>query len=121
MIPLFRLEEHHEAFLVWHYAIARQLMPASQNILLHVDEHSDWATPRLRRSIESAGSTLSGIAAFTYAELDIGSFIWPAIYKGIFAEVYWMRNQHTMQLAQRRLFIPTTNEDRTEFQTGLAS
>lgn len=120
MIPLFRMEEHHEAFLVWHYAIARQLMPASYNALLHIDEHSDWAAPRLRRSVESAGSTLSGIAAFTYEELDIGSFIWPAIYKGIFSEVYWMRHQHTMQLTQRRLSIRAVNEDRTEFQTGLA-
>src|SRR5262249_23337518 len=101
-------------------AIARRLMPSSNSVLLHVDEHSDWATPRLRRSIESAGSSLRGIADFTYAELDIGSFIWPAIYKGIFAEVYWMRSQHTLQLTRRRLFIHAVNEERTEFQTGLS-
>src|SRR5207244_805388 len=107
-------------FLAWHYAITQGWMPACLNTLLHVDEHSDWATPRLRRSIESAGSTLAGIAEFTYTELDIGSFIWPAVYQGIFNQVYWLRTRHTLESGPRRLFIRSLNQERTEFQTGLA-
>jgi hypothetical protein len=90
LIPLFFIEEHHEAFFVWHYAIAHSLMSASKNVLLHVDTHSDLASPVLQTPITQLSSHLPDIRKFTYDELGIGSFIYPAIYKGIFDQILWM-------------------------------
>ncbi len=42
-IPTFIVEEHHEAFLIWKYAIQNNLIPAKGNHLFHVDEHSDMS------------------------------------------------------------------------------
>lgn len=120
MIPAYSVEEHHEAFLVWHHAIRTGILSPAFNVLLHVDEHSDWAVPRLRRPLESLDGTLADLIDFTYGELDIGSFIWPAIYQRVISEVHWLRHFHTATLSQRRMFIRPTNEARTEFVTGLA-
>ena len=89
-IPLFIFEEHNEAFFVWHYAIAKNLISAKNNILLHVDEHSDMGIPRFNRSIKTLNGNLQDIYQFTYNELTIENFIIPAVYQGIFNQLYWM-------------------------------
>jgi len=45
-IKTFIIEEHHEAFFVWNYAVLNNLLPAKGNNLFHIDEHSDMGTPR---------------------------------------------------------------------------
>ena len=117
MIPAFRLEEHHEAFLIWHHAIQRGLIAPAGNILVHIDEHDDLGLPRLHRPLEHLGTELRDIADFTYTELDIGNFIWPAAYLGILSQFHWMRARHSSEVVSRRLFIRTANEARTEFVT----
>lgn len=117
MIPLFRVEEHHEAFLVWHKAIRGGVIPPACNILLHVDEHSDMAVPKLRRPLLSVGCRLVDISTLTYEELDIGNFIWPGVYQRIFSEVCWMRHRHTSQPPVRRMSIRPVNPECTEFET----
>ncbi len=89
-IPLFFIEEHHEAFYIWHYAISHSLISSSNNILLHVDTHSDLSSPVLTTPINDLSNHLPDIHKFTYDELGIGSFIYPAIYQGIFNQVFWM-------------------------------
>ena len=89
-IPLFIFEEHNEAFFVWHYAIAKNLISAKNNILLHVDEHSDMGIPRFNRSIKTLNGDLQDIYQFTYNELTIENFIIPAIYQSIFDQIYWV-------------------------------
>lgn len=88
------MEEHHEAFFIWHYAIAEKLIDKTHNILFHVDEHSDMLFPLLNTSIKSVNSNLKKLHDFTYSELTIANFIYPAIYQGIFNEVYWLRQNH---------------------------
>lgn len=44
-IPFYIIEEHHEAFLIWHYAIIKGLINKNRNTLLHIDEHSDMLLP----------------------------------------------------------------------------
>jgi hypothetical protein len=118
-IPLFRIEEHHEAFIVWHHAIRQEWLYGMGNVLLHVDEHSDWGVPRLRRSIESIGDAISDIIDFTYSELHVSDFIWPAVYQGLFSEVSWVRHQHSRSVDPWRMMIRPVNQARTEFVTGL--
>ena len=89
-IPLFFIEEHNEAFYIWHYAISHSLISSSNNILLHVDTHSDLSSPVLTTPINDLSNHLPDIHKFTYDELGIGSFIYPAIYQGIFNQIFWM-------------------------------
>lgn len=89
-IPLFIFEEHHEAFFIWNYAVLNKLINSLNNLLLHVDEHSDMSVPKFSYSITSINQKLKDIYEFTYNELSIANFIIPAIYKGIFSQVYWL-------------------------------
>ncbi len=89
-IPLFIFEEHHEAFFVWNYSVLNNLISSSNNTLLHVDEHSDMAVPKFNYSIHSIQDKLPKIYEFTYNELTIANFIVPAIYQGLFNQLYWL-------------------------------
>jgi hypothetical protein len=116
-IPLVVVEEHHEAFYVWHYAIRKGWMAAEGNTLLHFDAHSDMALPRLRRPLESIGD-LADLAEFTYAELNIGDFIWPAAYQGLFNRLLWVRyRQRLSEGGWRTILVGPKNRQRTEFFT----
>jgi hypothetical protein len=95
------MEEHHEAFFLWHYAIQRDLIPARGNFLLHVDEHADIGTPRLHHSLDDLGDDLREIDRFTFDELSCFEFIVPALYQGLFSEWVWIQGnppQKTDQL-----------------------
>lgn len=93
-IKTFVIEEHNEAFIVWQYAIGHNLISRENNCLFHVDEHSDMAVPQLNRSIHTVDGDLELVKKFTYSELRIASFLVPAIYKGIFNDVYWIKQKH---------------------------
>ncbi len=119
MIPVYIVEEHHEAFLVWNYAIHQQKIPACCNILLHVDEHSDMGTPRFNRSIHSLNGDFESLKAFTFSELNIAGFITPAIYKGIFNKVYWIRQKHRTQKQNRtRMYVRSYNQSGMRLMSG---
>lgn len=94
MTPMFIVEEHHEAFFIWHYAILNQMIPSKGNALLHVDEHADMNLPPLRTSLKAIGPELRDTLAFTRSNLGIGDFILPAVYQGLFHDIYWMRRAH---------------------------
>lgn len=89
-VPTVVVEEHHEAFYLWHYAIDAGWLQPTGNVLLHIDEHHDLWRPYLTRSIASL-KTLADIGRFTYQDLRIGNFICPAIWEGIFDSMFWMR------------------------------
>jgi len=95
-IPVFTIEEHHEAFFLWNYALKEKLI-GEKNILYHFDEHSDMGTPRFNTSINELNNSLEKFRNFTYEELDIASFIIPSIYLGIFDQVYWFKQYHKVQ------------------------
>ncbi|MFC1975628.1 UPF0489 family protein [Chloroflexota bacterium] len=93
MIPLFIVEEHHEAFFIWHYARLKGLIEASGNTLLHVDQHADTVLPRLHTSLNSLPDDLEAYHRFTYSELCIGDFIPATLYQGLFKILYWVQHQ----------------------------
>lgn len=97
-IPVILFEEHHEAFFVWHYAIQKNWLPKSRNILLHIDEHSDMGIPRFNYALNSLNGNLKEIYDFTYNELTIENFIIPAIYQGLFNQIYWIRQSREVPL-----------------------
>ena len=92
-IPLYILEEHHEAYLAWCIERRSARLGGGPCSLLHLDHHSDMGCPILGASILSAPEDLGGLADFVYEELGIGSFIVPALYLGFFQEVAWAHYQ----------------------------
>ena len=114
-VPVVAVEEHHEAFYVWHYAAQEGWLEPNGNTLLHVDEHADMFLPRLRRPLTSI-SSLTDLAEFTYHELNIGNFIWPAVYLGFFSRVLWLRNKHEISAGGwRTLYICGKDGNKREF------
>ena len=90
-IPAFVVEEHHEALLVWNYALIHGWIPESGNTLLHIDEHADMGCPHLTISIRPLLRDLPQLWNFTYREISIYEFIVTAIYQGIFNRVCWLQ------------------------------
>jgi hypothetical protein len=110
-IPTFIIEEHHEAFIVWNYAIQQGWLPATGNCLFHVDEHSDMGTPRFNESIHSLNGDMVKVKEFTYQELNIASFVIPACYREIFNQVYWIRQKHRKTLHKPvEMFVRSYNQ-----------
>ena len=111
-IPLFIFEEHHEAFFVWNYSILNQIIQSSNNVLLHIDEHSDMAFPVLNKSLKLINNNnLKLLHDFTYSELNIASFIIPAIYQGIFNQVYWLYQSNTEGRKARKIHLYSPNDE----------
>jgi hypothetical protein len=89
-IPICVIEEHHEAYLFWGYSLLKQWIQPTDNILLHMDEHSDLSLPRFDSSIRQRPKTMAAWREFTYHQLGIASFIYPAVYQKIFNEICWV-------------------------------
>lgn len=111
---LIVVEEHHEAFYAWSWAIAEGLIPRSGNILLHVDEHADSAVPRLRKPLTNM-EDLEAVRKFVYEELEISSFIWPAAYHRMFNRTAWLKRSHAWGSYWRRMTIRATDSTETQF------
>lgn len=108
-IPTYLLEEHHEAFAVWQFAVQGGVLPRANNVLLHVDEHADLGTPRFNRSLHDLGTHPADILDFTYRELNIGGFIIPAVYQGLYQEVYWVRQGQQWKGAGDSMYVRSYN------------
>jgi hypothetical protein len=90
-VPLFILEEHHEAFLIWDHAVTRGWLAPTGNLLLHVDEHPDLTAPHLADPVHAVLGRPDACARFTYQQLDIASFIVPALHRGLFPRMHWIQ------------------------------
>jgi len=91
-IPVYVLEEHNEAFLVWHYAVERGLIGREGNTLLHVDQHADMDLPVFNASLGARSRSLRAMRSLAYEELGIANFIVPALYQGVFRTVCWINH-----------------------------
>jgi hypothetical protein len=101
MLPcvLYRIEEHHEAFLAWHMALAGQSSIA--RTLVHIDEHADFGTPDLKRPLPHAQASAQEVARFVYRQLSIGTFLIPAALAGFFTELVWIRPSQPPRMRSR--------------------
>src|ERR1041385_2037682 len=114
-IPLIVVEEHHEAFYAWSYARAQRWLGDSGHVLLHVDAHADSMLPRLRRPLHSI-TDLASCADFVYHELDISTFIWPAVYQGLFCRILWLKHNHRRSSGGwQAITVYSKNSSKTEF------
>ncbi len=107
-IPLYRIEEHHEAFYYWNLFIEKGYIRKSGNYLLHIDHHDDmegggynWDFTRTDMSLEEARK-------LTYDGLGIADFIVPAIFQGIFSEVHIVKSLTHTPMVQEEQFVKQT-------------
>jgi UPF0489 domain len=119
MIPVFLIEEHHEAFFIWFYSRSQGILPASAITLIHADEHSDMNIPSLSESLNEIDENLVGTYEFVRDNLGISEFILPAVYSGFFDRVCWLRRHHPSIPAKQTLNVISRNGDgRTLLVTG---
>jgi len=109
-IPLVILEEHHEAFILWHHAVRGGWMGPAGNVLLHADVHADMRLPAPGEAAPPPDAELADVAAWVYERLDIAAFIRPALARGLFRRVYWLRRRHDARL-KVRTFGPADGSD----------
>lgn len=120
-IPAFIIEEHHEAFLIWHYALINGLLTDGKKCLLHIDEHSDMSIPRLDTSLDALEGNLESIRQFTYAELSIANFVLAAVYQELINEVVWVRQKHRHADEKKLdMFVSSCNDLGKKLLTGRA-
>ena len=109
MIPLYIIEEHHEAFFIWNYALIQNIITNSRHTLLHVDEHSDMNIPMLHQSVKTARSNITTLLNFTRNQLSLSEFIVPSIYLGLFNTIFWMRRSHSKKNPEYFLNVVSEN------------
>jgi len=118
-IPVFILEEHNEAYYVWTECVQNGMLPAANNVLYHIDEHGDMGVPRFNKSINCVNAAEQReVRAFTHEEIGIGSFIMPAMYKGIFSTIYWFKVQHKATKRDHLMYVRTYNADGLKLLSG---
>lgn len=118
IVPLFVLEEHHEAFFIWHYGYFKELINPFGNTVLHVDSHEDLVLPRLNSSIDELADDLGKIYAYGYQELGIASFLIPLIYKGLINN-YTFLGRHDGYSGQRsNRYVASYKSEGKFFKTG---
>lgn len=110
-IPIFVIEEHHEAFLVWINEIRNRNLPQNGYTLLHFDDHSDMTTLRVNTPLKDVFKwSYEKLYNFTYDELTIASFIIPAAYVGLFKDIIWCKID-TLNNDESKFYITTYNDD----------
>jgi hypothetical protein len=113
-IPLVIMEEHHEAFFVWHACVRLGWLPRSGNCLLHVDEHADIGSPRLRQVMPGLASDSAAVLKFVFDELTCFEFIVPAAAQGLFDELIWLQ-QNPARRSDQLVVIRPDAEPPTRF------
>lgn len=91
MIPVYCMEEHHEAFYYWGLAVEKGYLDEEGNSLLHVDHHDDLESGGYFHDFTRPFENLEERKRFTYECLGIADFIVPALYEGIFSSIYVMK------------------------------
>lgn len=117
-VPLFIVEEHHEAFFVWHYAYFKGLINPFGNTLLHVDSHGDMVCACLNASVDELENDLNKIYKFSYCTLGIANFIIPAIYRGIINNFTFVSRHDVYSRPKTHKYVASYKSEGKFFQTG---
>lgn len=90
-MPFLTMEEHHEAFYYWAMAVEHGWIAPQGNVLFHVDHHDDMVGGGYFHDFSRPFQDLEERKAFTYRHLGIADFIVPALYEGLFTQMYNMK------------------------------
>lgn len=87
MIPVYQIEEHHEAYYIWHQALADGWIQKTGNLLLHVDHHDDLESGFYKRDFSQPIGGPEEALEFVQSDLGVADFIVPAFWDGLFDEM----------------------------------
>jgi len=94
-VPIYTFDEHNEAFFFWHKAKREGFIEGPLD-LLHIDAHNDMGrSGRFAKSVYFPDGSehrdfLGYYHEFAQTELDIGSFILPAILNKLLRNIYFV-------------------------------
>lgn len=88
-IPLYCLNEHHEAYIAWSITFANT--KANSRHLIHIDQHADFGLPALTCSLPNCNAPIEEIFSTTYQQLSVGTFLLPSHAHGFFNKLSWIR------------------------------
>lgn len=91
---LYLFDNHNHAYYFWHKAKSQGVI-SDNNILYHVDEHSDMRRPEKILSKEDSND-LQKVFCYTNFDLNVGNYIIPAIETWLIQEVIQIRNEHNL-------------------------
>lgn len=107
-IPLYSFNEHNKSFYYWQKARFEGILNSSVD-LFHIDAHNDMNKPyRFRKSLypPHGSDSLAYYEKFSYEELNIANFIFPAVLSGIVKNVYFFYPEwRNFKPAQARIQI----------------
>jgi hypothetical protein len=89
IIPLYCVDEHHQAFLAWWQALGTS--KGVTRHLVHIDEHADFGLPLLSTAMPHQDAALLDVLKFAYQQLTVGTFLIPANHYGFFDRLTWIR------------------------------
>lgn len=89
-VPVYLLDEHHEAFIAWWLHFKQISLPHSLT-LIHIDEHADFGLPHLTLPIPTLFENLNKVELFVYKQLTIGTFLIPSAAAHFFSNLIWIR------------------------------
>ena len=104
-VPVIRMNEHNEAYLIWHQMIKRGYISETGNYLLHVDHHNDTEIGGYAWDLNKRPKTDEEIHRFTYHVLGIADFIMPAAYYGVFSDVHILKNVLPQKIMSSEEFL----------------
>lgn len=105
MIPVYCMEEHNEAFYYWGLAVEKGYLNREGNTLFHVDHHGDLEGGGYFHDFSKPFQNLNDRKQFTYEKLGIADFIVPALYEGIFSQIYNMKALTPRPFVPRERFV----------------
>lgn len=105
MIPVYCMEEHHEAFFYWGLAADKGMISREGNTLFHVDHHDDLEYGGYDWDFTKPIADLEERKRFVYEKLGIADFIVPALYEGLFSQMYNMKSVVPKKFQQQERFV----------------
>ncbi len=117
-VPLFIMEEHHEAFFIWNYGYFKGLINPFGNTLLHVDSHEDMVIAKLSTSVDEIQDDLIEIYEYGYREFGIASFIMPAIYRGMINNYTFLCRYDDSSQNRSNRYVASYQSEGKFFKTG---
>ncbi|MDD5769520.1 MAG: UPF0489 family protein [Candidatus Gracilibacteria bacterium] len=91
---IYLFDNHNHAFYFWYLAKNNGII-GNNNLLFHIDEHSDMRKPEKLFDKENS-QDLKKIFEYTNFELNVGNYIIPALENGIINEVIQIRNEDNL-------------------------
>jgi len=92
----YLFDNHNHAFFFWYLAKKEKIIKEKENILLHIDAHSDMREPENFLE-EKSENNLEEVFSYTNFEINVGNYISPAIKNNFIKQVIQIRDDKSLE------------------------